>query len=380
MHSCSTSLLENCQRIVPNVSDSTLHSDPSDLFEMIAGTHSANPREFTLPHNAYGFLPYPEEHATREHATRELVITDMIRYRFRVAVKEGEEVIEATLSLHENGADLPNELQSESFAIPGTSFMHLDAGETNPGLVFLPMHRICDHRTTPCCYNAAIWRPWRSVMRGLFTLQRDYTFRFKRAWWHFSPDQRRQPSGNDPTCQRRWSHAARLISQGKLGSGSGSSKPTLELFKDEIKIPKWPYILPVASLQASLPAVDENGNAYTNVAWFIANMLLPAAYGAPYLLGWSTTFPTDHERILWRVAALVATFCNCILYLVVVSFRWECRNDDKIQAKVAWLGRFGIVLASGFLVVESFRQLFALPPAAFELPVKAWTDTLPHFS
>ena len=349
-----------------------LHNDPPDLFEMIAGSQgSANPCEFTPLPDAYGFLPYPKAPATIQPA-----ITDMMLYSFRVVMKEGKEVIETT-SPNETG-----EPQFESFSIPDTSFMHLDAGETNSGLVFLPMHRICDHKTTPCSYNAAIWRPWRSVMRGFLTLQRDYTFRFKRAWWHFSPDQRRQPSDNDPTCQRRWNHAARLINRCKFHHDSQSSNSGSKFFEDRFSISEWPYILPVASLQASLPAVDAYGNAYTSVAWLIANMLLPAAYGAPYLLGWSTTFPTDPERILWRVAALVATFCNCILYLVIASLRRNLQNrsNGDIQAEVAWLGRFVIVLASGFLVVESFRQLFALPPAAFELPVKAWTDTLPHFS
>jgi len=121
---------------------------------------------------------------------------------------------------------------------------------------------------------------------------------------------------------------------------------------------------------------------------WISVAVAPILYGLVHFLGWSGNFPTHLERLLWHGSSVVVTFSG--LLWVSLSFLARAYFD---QLKSHW-PRFilGIVfmllvlvviplayiLASGFLVVESFRQLFFLDPAAYQLA--SWSNYWPHFS
>ncbi|TFK81164.1 hypothetical protein K466DRAFT_532156 [Polyporus arcularius HHB13444] len=157
------------------------------------------------------------------------------------------------------------------------------------------------------------------------------------------------------------------------------------------------YVTPTASLQAYLDSGDYDAARYSLTHFFVVALLMGAVYGLPHLIGVTVTFASATERTLWLVATvLVATMgvglfgSLCVLALSFalwdywqmcltgldppVSERWFPRLEESIYVVIPIL----YVCSSGFLVGESIRQLFALPPAAFDLP--SYGRYWPHFS
>ena len=117
----------------------------------------------------------------------------------------------------------------------------------------------------------------------------------------------------------------------------------------------------------------------------IATVTSPIIYGSIHFLAWSGNFPTPLERLLWRVSSIVVTGSG----LVAVSLLTLLM---MLNALLGYRARFYVVtntmsvaviyaiylLASGFLLAESFRQLFFLDSTAYEVP--SWTNYWPHIS
>ena len=110
----------------------------------------------------------------------------------------------------------------------------------------------------------------------------------------------------------------------------------------------------------------------------------PILYGLVHFLAWSDQFPTPLERLFWQVSSLVMTCSGLVQVSLILSVIWlDDRNKvvDLIRyvlISFIFVVPLGYVLASGFLIVESVRQLFFLDDAAYQLPV--WSDYWPHFS
>ena len=109
-------------------------------------------------------------------------------------------------------------------------------------------------------------------------------------------------------------------------------------------------------------------------------------YGLVHFLAWSEQFPTPLERFLWRVSSIVVT-CSGLVEVITAEFITRVTSRYRIVDPIyqlLWLLICGIiiplahVLASGFLIVESVRQLLFLDDAAYQLP--AWSNYWPHFS
>ncbi|KAI0707885.1 hypothetical protein C8Q76DRAFT_816437 [Earliella scabrosa] len=147
-----------------------------------------------------------------------------------------------------------------------------------------------------------------------------------------------------------------------------------------------PLVVPVAYIQVSTHSA-ETAKSRSGIGL----ALLPAVYGFPHLIGLDATFPTAVERLLWRwttVAIMVlgvGTFC--IVYMVHKLGQWWyfTHYDDRFGRFLMRLGEiiafFNVLVyfvGSMYLVAESFRQLFALPPESFTLP--SWGNYWPHFS
>ncbi|KAI0707886.1 hypothetical protein C8Q76DRAFT_746738 [Earliella scabrosa] len=164
-------------------------------------------------------------------------------------------------------------------------------------------------------------------------------------------------------------------------------------FRNIIDSPYWlghPLVVPVAHIQSATHTAKTAKSRSS-----IGLALLPAVYGFPHLIGLGAMFPTDVERSLWRwttVAIMVlgvGTFC--IVYMIATVGEWwywrtagGSVNErfaevvrDRVSKAVAVLNVLVYFLGSMFLVVESFRQLFALPPDSFTLP--SWGNYWPHF-
>lgn len=175
-----------------------------------------------------------------------------------------------------------------------------------------------------------------------------------------------------------------------------------------------PLLVPVATLWTSFERLQE-------VKWSEGLILsvLPALYGAPHLIGWFAVFPTTWERIAWRLSSLVVMGSGLTAFVLfgatALAQRPWVQNiikkyydhkarpygslpiaDEMPAGLLPYDSPEGIPIfngtanrtiwvlvlvpyaaASTFLLAESFRQLFALPPGVFELP--SWTESFPHF-
>ena len=112
----------------------------------------------------------------------------------------------------------------------------------------------------------------------------------------------------------------------------------------------------------------------------------PIFYGLVHFLAWNDHFPKPLEHKLWHISSVLVTFSG--LVWVMLAFI----TDHFMRRKGLWPTMMGImlatlvvlavpltyVLASIFLVGESFRQLFFLDPAAYQ--VAMWSNYWPHFS
>jgi hypothetical protein len=111
----------------------------------------------------------------------------------------------------------------------------------------------------------------------------------------------------------------------------------------------------------------------------------PILYGLVHFLAWGDQFPTPKERLLWRVCSVVIT-CSGLVGIVAASFLALLAVVsgafapifETLLVIICLAIPFAHLLASGFLISESFRQLFFLDPAAFQLP--SWSNYWPHFS
>ena len=149
--------------------------------------------------------------------------------------------------------------------------------------------------------------------------------------------------------------------------------------------------------------------------------VLAVVYGLPHFIGLTTTFPSARERTLWIVATvfilvlfaalgivlsgIVGALLGVLRLLIKIATvlqRWTHRRQtDRVDPgaretgivralrltvnQLVLYGRLLTILAvavyflaSGYLVVESLRQLFALPSGAFALA--SLGNYWPHFS
>jgi len=100
-------------------------------------------------------------------------------------------------------------------------------------------------------------------------------------------------------------------------------------------------------------------------------------YGLVHFLAWSDAFPTPVERLLWRIASLVET-CSVFVGVLVVRLMMGSRRLEKLGLLMSIVVTVVHMLASGFIIVESCRQVFFLDATAYQLPL--WANYWPHFS
>jgi hypothetical protein len=122
---------------------------------------------------------------------------------------------------------------------------------------------------------------------------------------------------------------------------------------------------------------------YEAITLAVSSML----YGLIHFLAWDDQFPRSVERLLWRVsscvvtcsgtAGIVAGLSTAILQQIFDAFGYGSIGA-VLTAICMGMVPIAHVLASCFLIVESFRQLFFLDPAAYQLP--SWSNYWPHLS
>lgn len=125
----------------------------------------------------------------------------------------------------------------------------------------------------------------------------------------------------------------------------------------------------------------------TGYQW-ISVAVAPIFYGLVHFLGWGGRFPTRAERLLWRTSSVIVTFSGLLwvsLSLLAHAHFGQLKNywarfilGIAFVLLVLGVIPLAYVLASCFLIIESFRQLFFLDLAAYQLA--PWSNYWPHFS
>ncbi len=144
--------------------------------------------------------------------------------------------------------------------------------------------------------------------------------------------------------------------------------------------PEQPFFYRLEPRLLSVPgfiAVGDGSKGSSNAA-IVA--VCPVLYGLLHFLAWGDQFPTTLERLLWRVSSFVVT-CSGFVGASLTWYDSRFHPGYVVSRIMIWCLVITLIvhmLASGFLIVESFRQLFFLDPAAYQLP--SWSNYWPHFS
>ena len=136
-----------------------------------------------------------------------------------------------------------------------------------------------------------------------------------------------------------------------------------------------------------VPGAVSNKPRHKDVSTPVTIAISPILYGLVHFLAWSDQFPTPLERLLWRVSSFVVTCSGLVEVFAGLLLLWlDDRNNNIIVASIFIVLPFvaffivplAHVLGSGFLIVESIRQLSFLDDAAYQLPY--WSNYWPHLS
>ena len=134
-----------------------------------------------------------------------------------------------------------------------------------------------------------------------------------------------------------------------------------------------------------IPGNFRNKSPMENFSVSTTTAISPILYGLVHFLAWNDQFPTPMERVLWCLSSFVVTVSGlvCISVLWAVKLLEQVFNfGHRVQALVFYVALIVIpsvhLLASGFLIAESFRQLLFLDPTAYQLP--SWSNYWPHLS
>lgn len=170
---------------------------------------------------------------------------------------------------------------------------------------------------------------------------------------------------------------------------------------------------------------EDDSAKHINIWALLGLTFLAVGYGGLHALAWNAHFPTHRELILWRISVLVIAIPAALLLLfvfgyytilLVLNLFLSCHHKfnprsmhtrtttsrmnqstsegdttSQISTKIGD-GSFAIealgplivllwilyLLARAFLVYESFRTVFCLPPEAYE--ATKWTQYLPHIT
>ncbi|KAI5810408.1 hypothetical protein BZA77DRAFT_254877 [Pyronema omphalodes] len=121
---------------------------------------------------------------------------------------------------------------------------------------------------------------------------------------------------------------------------------------------------------------------------------LCAAYGGVHLAAWNFEFPTNAEKLIWRIACIVAMAGTAvswyIRYLFIVYTREWFKDHDglmimfrtsssrrKIAIILTAIVAFFFVLARAVITVMSFTSLRKVPAGVYA--TVQWNDLVPHF-
>ena len=107
----------------------------------------------------------------------------------------------------------------------------------------------------------------------------------------------------------------------------------------------------------------------------LTSILSITLFGGIHLFAWNLDFPTHEEQLLWRMAALTVAIAPTISALLVLLESVLFHRTDRLSRwSVGFLAPLYLA-ARVYIIVESFRSLYFLPPEAF---ISTWATNAPH--
>ena len=174
-----------------------------------------------------------------------------------------------------------------------------------------------------------------------------------------------------------------VLAANALGHILKAERPTPEKPAPEQPAPEQPPEPRFREPRMLIPGHLINQPNDTILFWYIALAISPILYGPIHFLAWNHNFPTSMERLLWRVSSTVVTCSGLGGICVVVFFAiWAAVWTQRLHSLGPILVFVVIpathMLASGYLIIQSFRQLASLDSTAYQLP--SWSYYWPHIS
>ena len=163
-----------------------------------------------------------------------------------------------------------------------------------------------------------------------------------------------------------------VAEEAALGSGEAAKDP--ESQSPGPMVPVWQLSLPFRVKMGTL-----SGGLEVTLD-LVVGFIVSGLFGAINCLAWNSFFPTQAERVLWRVCSLIVTIAPIpsVLITVVLS------NDSVTDREVGLLSTALLVLLIPYgcaricLLVVALMALRDLPYNAYQ--TASWTFYLPHVS
>lgn len=115
----------------------------------------------------------------------------------------------------------------------------------------------------------------------------------------------------------------------------------------------------------------------------IVTSIITILFGAVHCLAWNFRFPSETERLLWRIAALVTTVSpigwTAVYTMSLIDDLEGIRAKRITVASINWLSTIVVPLylvARVLLLLIAFISLRSLPRAAYETVY--WTTFIPY--
>ena len=190
--------------------------------------------------------------------------------------------------------------------------------------------------------------------------------------------------------KRRTVRDSRMTTNGDKGKVSLAANALQHLLPNPRVPPQAPFRAHSGmSAPGSIKSKSHPGALYD----YIAIAFSPILYGVVHFLVWSDKFPTPLEHLFWRISSVVVTCSGLVWVLLAFGLR---QLEDSYARSESGCGKFmnlmvlvpvglmvqtipiAYIVSSGFLVVESLRQLFYLDPAVYQ--VAPWSNYWPHLT
>ena len=132
-----------------------------------------------------------------------------------------------------------------------------------------------------------------------------------------------------------------------------------------------------------IPGDFSNKSSNKEILVPLTAAIAPIVFGPIHFLAYNDTFPTPMEQLLWYLSSVVVTASGlvgvCLLmFFMMLHHISGSKGRLDVFANVLSVAVIPAIhmLASGFLIVESFRQLAYLDPPSFQLAL--WSNYWPR--